>query len=118
MFSHELAIEQCVAANPHSRNQPRHRHLRCVGDARKHAFTEICLAYCKSIQPADQLAFAPTFNAVRQTHAVQFDEGVFNIVVDPRFLTVLDAFGATADDSGEIAVGRNFKTILPDRLRQ
>jgi hypothetical protein len=118
MFSHELAIEQRVAAHPHSRDQPRHCNLRCIGDARKHAFAKICPAHCKAIEPADQLSVAPAFHAVRQTHAVQFDEGVFNIVVDPRFLPVLDAFGATADDSGKIAVGRNFKAVLPDRLCQ
>ena len=65
MSGHELAVEQLKSANPHSRNQPRQRHFRCVSSARKHAFAKKGAAHGKPVEAADEFAIVPAFDAVR-----------------------------------------------------
>jgi hypothetical protein len=55
---------------------------------------------------------------VRQAHAVQRHERLFDIAVDPCLAAIIDLFGAGADDRTEIGVCRYPKPVLADGFCQ
>ncbi len=83
MLSHELAVQQGEAAEPHPRRQPGERHLGRVGSPRHHAFPEKGAPQCHAVQAAHQFLTLPDLDTMGETDLVQMAVGAFDWMIDP-----------------------------------
>ena len=118
MVSDKLAIEQFKTAHFHPRHQPRQRHFRRVGCARKHAFAKKGAAHRKPVKPADQFAVLPAFHAVCQAPCVQHAKRRLDICVDPRLIAVRRDRRTRVVHLRKFGVGGDAKSVLPDCFGQ
>jgi hypothetical protein len=118
MPGHELAIEKVEPAHLHSRDQPRQRDFRCIGRSAEHALAKKRPAHRHSVEPTDQFAIQPAFDAMRVPHAMKIAKCILDIGIDPRVTPVVARFGASCDHLSKGAICCHGKPLLPDRLCQ
>src|SRR5579863_145053 len=83
MRRQELGVEQPVAAAPQPKDEVGERDLARILDPTEHALAEKSGAERDAVQPADQLARIPAFDAVR---GAALEEGAVephDLVIDP-----------------------------------
>jgi hypothetical protein len=114
VIGHELAVEQAIAADDQSCDQPGERHFRRIGTKRKHALAKESCAEFDAIEAADQPILHPAFDAMRVPKLVQMDIALLDLLVDPG----LGARGALAHDVCEGGVARDPKRSGPNALSQ
>src|SRR3954452_15377892 len=66
MRRHELRVEEKIAAEPQARDEMNQRDLAGIADPAEHALAEKRRAERYPVQPADQFAVVPAFDAVRR----------------------------------------------------
>lgn len=96
----------------------RERDLRRVARAADHRFAEKGAPERYAVQPADQIALVPAFDAVRVAKAEQSVVARLDHRVDPRRRPVVGGFGAERDHVGEDGVGGDAKAVGDDHLLQ
>ena len=116
MIGHELAVQQREAPDPQPRDQRRQRHLRRVAGPAEHRFAEEGAAEPQAVQPADQRAVQPAFDAVCPSLRVEREKRLLDLLVDPRLAPVGGVGRTMRDHLGEGSVGAHFEPVLPDRL--
>jgi hypothetical protein len=118
VICHELAIEQCISADPQSRDEPRQRDFGRIGGARKHAFAAKGTPHRQAVKAAHQFVTAPTFHAVRHAFAVQVNEGGFDVGIDPCCIAIGCRLGAGCDNLRKVGVAGDAKCIAANRFSQ
>ena len=83
VFSHELGVQQPVAAADQTGHEVDQRHLRGVPPAGEHALAEEGAAERDAVQAAHQLAVLPALDAVGVALLVQAQVQTFDGSVDP-----------------------------------
>jgi len=109
--SHELAVEQRVAASLHPRDQPGQRNLGSIRPSAEHALAEEGASELHPVEAPRELAFVPNFDRVSVTRRMQGQHRPLDIGVDPG----LFAIRAGCDHRRKITVHRNGKVSGAER---
>jgi len=110
MRRQELRVEQAVAAAPQPRNELDERDLARIAHSAEHALAEKGGAQRDAIQPADQLALVPAFDAMRGATLEERGIEPHDLVVDPGPGAGFARFGAAAYDRREGGVDAHRKS--------
>lgn len=114
MRGDELAVEQLPAARDQPRDEMRERDLRRVARAADHRFAEKGAAQRHAVEPADEFAALPAFDAMRMAEAEEPLVARLDHRVDPRRRPVGGGLGAERHHVGEGAVGGDVEMLGDD----
>ncbi len=111
MVSHELAIEQRVAAHPQSRDEVCECYFRGITCQAKHGLTEKRVAECDTIKSADKPIIDPAFHRVGVAAAKQVNACAFDDRIYPSHLSPRPCRSTAINHRGEGAVACHMKAI-------
>lgn len=116
MICHKLTVKQLKPAQSQASHEPCKCYFRSIGNPRKHAFSAEGSSNLQAIKPANQLFFPlhvglPAFDAMRSPQLMQGDKRVFNLTINPCFVSVLCALGADSDNVCKRGVGRDPESV-------
>lgn len=112
MRRQKLAVEQSPSPRRQPGNQMRQCNLGCIAHPADHGFPEKDTAQRYTVQPADQLAVLPAFDAMGMAQREQTIITVADYRVDPGCGAIPGGFGAQCNNGRKIPVGRDAKPIL------
>ena len=100
----DLTVDEPKIARPQVLRQPHERDFRRVGRAREHRLAKEYAADRDAVEPADELAVAPTLERMRPAEPVQSRIGRGHLVRDPGCVRVAARLRARRDDCPERVV--------------